>query len=163
MVQVVQPLVWPGVSRAVSTVPPSETLSPSCSTRSTFVGRYDSRVAVGEVRLASRFDHGHIRIHHHVHCAGPLLDHRAPGVVIPVRGWLARDVVLELEPEFLDTGLNHWHVGFHVAVDKDVSLRCRDQIVGQSLTPDVVQVPCDVKWGKRFGPAWDWPGQPGYR
>ena len=38
IVQVVHPLVWPAVSLATSTAPPSSTRSPSRRTRSTFVG-----------------------------------------------------------------------------------------------------------------------------
>src|SRR6185312_7581487 len=38
MAHVVQPLVWPGVRCAFSTVPPSFTSSPSCSTRATCAG-----------------------------------------------------------------------------------------------------------------------------
>ena len=72
IVQVVQPLVWPGVSVAVSTASPSFTSSPSCRTRSTLVAGYsvEAECAVLEVRLAAGFDHRHIGVHDHILRAG---------------------------------------------------------------------------------------------
>ncbi len=64
-------------------------------------------VAVSKVTLAAGFHHANVRIHHHVHRAGLLFDHRAPGIVIPVRVADQKNLcVLELESELLDTRLN---------------------------------------------------------
>ena len=84
---------------------------------------------------------------------GQLFDHRAAGVVIPMRVADQQNLdVVELEPELFDTGANHWNIRFQIAVDEDVTLWRRDEIVREAFAADVVQIAGDVKWRIRLRP-----------
>ena len=143
IVHVVQPLVWPAVLCATRTALPSFTSSPSCRTRSTFVGGYQVTwiVAVAKIFFAAGFDDGNVGVHHHVFRAGHLDDFGAAGAVVPVRVADEEDFcVAEFEAEFFDAGLNQRHALFEAAVDEDVSVGRGDEIRRQAFAADVVEI-----------------------
>ena len=115
--------------------------------RSCFSAR--SASVVPEIVLAAGLDQRHVGGHDHVSGAGEPFDHRDAGVVIPVRAADEEDLdVAELEAELLDAGANEREVVFEIAVDEDVALRGRDQVVREGFAADVVEVTGEVEWGK---------------
>src|SRR5438874_4692825 len=92
IVHVVQPGVWPGVSRAVSLAPPSSTVSRSCSTRSTLAPGLPGAVFSTSATSAS---------HHHEFRAGVRFD-EADAFIVIAMGVADQDNlrvrVLEAEP-----------------------------------------------------------------
>ena len=74
--------------------------------------------------------------------------------MVPVRVADEQDLdVAELESEFLDAGANQRDVGLEIAVDQDVPLRRRDQVVREPLAADVVEIAGDPERRKRLGPV----------
>ena len=71
VVHVVQPFVCPGVCTAFNVMPPSATVSPSASTRSTFTAGNGTLVAKEVVAAAACLDELRVALHdHHLRAAG---------------------------------------------------------------------------------------------
>src|SRR5215510_44164 len=60
--------------------------------------------------------------------------------------------VSELESEFLHTRPDKRDILLKIAVNKDVSLRGGDQIVGEAFATNIVEVPSNSERRKWFGP-----------
>src|SRR5215813_14132187 len=60
--------------------------------------------------------------------------------------------ISELESEFLHTRLDKRDILLKIAVDKDVSLRGGDQIVGEAFATNIVEIPSNFERRKWFGP-----------
>ena len=112
------------------------------------------RSAVLKVASAAIFDDGHIAIHHHVLCAGELLDERAARAVIEMRVADQQNLdIAEVKSQALDILLDRGHGAFEIAIDENVALRRRDQVGGQVLAADVVNVGDDLVRRERSGPV----------
>ena len=61
-------------------------------------------------------------------------------------------VSLNLKPSVLDRFLDLRRRGFEIAVDEDVALRRGDQVGGQVLAADVVEIAGDAEWREGRGP-----------
>src|SRR5215471_4469577 len=61
--------------------------------------------------------------------------------------------VIELEPELLYACPDERHILLEIAVDQDVTLRRGDQIIGETLAADIVDIPGDFERRKRFRPV----------
>ena len=113
-----------------------------------------ARVPVLKVGFAAGFDDGYVCIHDHVLRAGLFFDGGAGSVMVPMCVADEKNFcVLELESELLNACLDQGHIGFQIAVDQNVALRCGDQIIRQSFAADVVEVTSDAKWREWFGPV----------
>ena len=75
-VQLVQPLVWPGVRCATIVTPPSSTLSPSRNSRSAPIGGKRSLSPKEEIILAAAREQIGVFLHRHELRAGLLLQFR---------------------------------------------------------------------------------------
>src|SRR5215475_4772075 len=60
--------------------------------------------------------------------------------------------VSELESELFHTRLDKRDILLKIAVNKDVSLRGGDQIVGEALATNIVEIPRNSERWKWFGP-----------
>src|ERR1700737_850278 len=60
--------------------------------------------------------------------------------------------VTELESQFLDAGPNEGNARHEVTVDEDVPVGSRDQVIREAFASDVIEIPGDAEWRKRFGP-----------
>src|SRR5262245_63851949 len=60
--------------------------------------------------------------------------------------------VSELESEFLHTRLEKRDILLKIAVNKDVSLRGGDQIIGEAFATNIVKIPRNFERRKWFGP-----------
>src|SRR5262245_44425811 len=66
--------------------------------------------------------------------------------------------VSELEPELFHTRLDKRDILLKFAVNKDLSLRGGDQIVGEAFATNIVEIPRNFEWRKWFGPISIAPG-----
>src|SRR5207237_222931 len=61
--------------------------------------------------------------------------------------------IAELEAELLDAGANQWDVRLEIAVDEDVALRRRDEVIRQPFAADVIQIAGDPERRKWLRPV----------
>ncbi len=112
------------------------------------------RFTVLKIALAAGLDLGHIRVHDHVFCSGQLLDRRASRAVVPMRVADEENLnVAELKSQFFDAVANQRDGGFETAVDEDVALRRGNQVGGEALAPDVVDISDDAIRRERVCPV----------
>src|SRR6202040_3647682 len=78
---------------------------------------------------------------------------RAAAVVVKMRVADEEDFcVAEFEAELFDAGLEQRYVGFHIAVDQDVSLWGGDEIACEALAADIVEIAGDLEWREGLRP-----------
>src|SRR4029077_6392398 len=107
-----------------------------------------------KIDLSAVLDRGHVSIHHHVFGASQLLDGWAARAVIPMRVADQENLgVAEAKPQFFHARPNHRHGFFQIAVDQNISLRRGDQINGEPLAADVINISDDPVGRKRIGPV----------
>jgi len=112
------------------------------------------RAAVLKVTAAAIFYYGHITRHHHVLCAGELLDERAAGAVVEMGVADKENLdIAETKSQALDILLNGGDGAFEVAVDENVPLRSCDQERGQVFASDVIDVRDDLVGREGLGPV----------
>jgi hypothetical protein len=101
-------------------------------------------IAVLEIPLPAGFDFGHVRIHHHILRTSQLLDGSTTRAVIPMRVADQENLdVAEVKAQLFDTVSYQRDRACKTAVDQNVALRRRDQVGGQALAPDVVDIAND--------------------
>ncbi len=103
-------------------------------------------LGVLEVLLPAGFDDRHVAVHHHVLGAGLSLHLGTAGVMIPVRVTDQQDMdVSESVAEFLDTVADLRDRDVEVGIDKYVACGCNDQVGGQILAANIVEIGDNAK------------------
>ena len=106
-----------------------------------------------EVGFAAGFDNWHVRIHDFVFRVRHFVDLRAARAVIVVPVADEQDLrVGKVKAKCLDALFDLRGRRVEIAVDEDVALWRGDQVGGQILAADVVEIARDVERRERRGP-----------
>ena len=139
--QLVQPGEWPGVACAVSVVSPSVTLSPSLTARSTFTGGKGEVLVLLVARIVAAFEQRLVALAGDELRAGLLLDLGKAAGVIEMRMRVEDDLdVGDLEAELRDVVLDHAGRLRQRRVHQDQALRRLDDIDGNAVGADIIDV-----------------------